>query len=59
MGPSGYGFLHPGLISDADPLLDAIVNQTLGAAALLSSSAYVGRQNPFFWLFLAPHLCSA
>ena len=41
MGPSGYGFLHPGLIAEDSPLLPVIVNATLGAAALLSTSAYV------------------
>ena len=41
MGPSGYGFLHPGIIDVKDPALDALVAQTLAAAALLSTSAYV------------------
>ena len=41
MGPSGYGFLHPGCISEDSPALPALVNATLGAAALLSASGYV------------------
>ena len=41
MGPSGYGFLHPGIIDNDDPALGALVDQTLAAAALLSTSAYV------------------
>ena len=41
MGPSGYGFLHPGIIAANEPALNTLVNQTLAAAALLSTSAYV------------------
>lgn len=37
MGPSGFGFLHPSIISPADPLVDALVNRTIAAAALLSA----------------------
>ena len=41
MGPSGYGFLHPGIIDAGEPALNTLVNQTLAAAALLDTSAYV------------------
>ena len=41
LGPSGYGFLHPSIIPDSDPLLPQYVNATLEALRNLSMSAYV------------------
>lgn len=41
LGPSGYGFLHPGMIAHDDPLLRDFINRTGGAAELLATSAYV------------------
>ena len=41
LGPSGYGFLHPSLISPDDALLGAFINRTEAAANLLATSAYV------------------
>ena len=41
MGPSGYGFLHPGAMGSLDPLVTTFVELTLEAAARLRTSAFV------------------
>ena len=41
LGPSGYGFLHPGQIPTKDHLLPKFVDLTVDALHMLSASAYV------------------
>lgn len=41
MGPSGYGFLHPSIISSSDPARQEMISCTEAAAIALDMEAYV------------------
>ena len=41
LGPSGFGFLHPGAIPHSDARRAVFVNYTIAAAELLGTDAYV------------------